>query len=58
VPHLTIAEVAKGDSIRRVALLAEDELAPQLPFAFAARDVGLFEVRSDGWHEQRRFELG
>jgi 2'-5' RNA ligase len=59
VPHMTIAEVGKGhQSIRRVVQLAEEELAPRLPFHFEVRDVGLFEARSEGWHELRRFELG
>ena len=58
VPHLTIAEIGKGESTRRVVQLAEEEIAPRLPFSFELRDVGLFEARSDGWHELQRFELG
>jgi 2'-5' RNA ligase len=57
VPHLTIAEVGKGDSKRAVLEHAEEEIAPHLPFAFAVRDVGLFEVRAGGWHEIHRFDL-
>jgi len=57
VPHLTIAEIGKGESTVRVARLAEEELVPQLPFRFVVRDVGLFEVGPDGWHELRRFAL-
>ena len=57
VPHLTIAEIGKGESTSRVARLAEAELGPHLPFRFDVRDVGLWEVRPDGWHELRRFEL-
>jgi 2'-5' RNA ligase len=57
VPHLTIAQIGKGDSKRAVVAHAEAEIAPHLPFAFNVRDVGLFEVRSDGWHEVHRFEL-
>ncbi len=58
VPHMTIAEIEKGDSVRRVAQLAEEELAPRLPFPFDVRDLGLFEVGPEGWHELRRFALG
>ena len=57
VPHLTIAEIGKGESTGRVAELAEQELSPQLPFRFDVEDVGLFEVRREGWHELLRFEL-
>lgn len=57
VPHLTIAQIGKGDSKRAVVEHAEEEIAPQLPFAFTVRDVGLFEVRAAGWHEIQRFEL-
>ncbi len=57
VPHLTIAEIGKGESTGRVAELAEQELGPQLPFRFDVEDVGLFEVRREGWHELLRFEL-
>ena len=32
--------------------------APLLPLPFDVRDVGLFEVRREGWHEVRRFALG
>lgn len=58
VPHLTIAEIGKGEATRAVASLAAEEIAPQLPFSFTVRDVGLFESRTEGWHELRRFELG
>ena len=54
---VTIAEIGKGESNVRVARLAEEELVPQLPFRFVVRDVGLFEVGPDGWHELRRFAL-
>jgi len=57
-PHLTIAEIGKGESTGRVARLAEEELAPRLPFRFDVREVGLWEVGPDGWHELRRFGLG
>ena len=57
VPHLTIAQIGKGDTKRTVVAHAEEEIAPHLPFAFTVRDVGLFEVRSAGWHEVHRFEL-
>jgi 2'-5' RNA ligase len=57
VPHLTIAQIGKGDSKQAVAQHAEEEIAPSLPFAFTVREVGLFEVRPDGWHEINRFEL-
>jgi 2'-5' RNA ligase len=58
VPHLTVAEIAKGDSTRRVYELAEAELGPRLPFEFEVREVGLYEVRPDGWYEVRSFTLG
>jgi 2'-5' RNA ligase len=58
VPHLTIAEAGKGESASGVMELAEKELGPQLPFRFHVRGVALWEVRPDGWHELRRFELG
>lgn len=58
VPHLTIAEIGKGESTRAVAQIAEDELAPHLPFSFTVRDVGLWEVRPEGWYELGGFELG
>jgi 2'-5' RNA ligase len=58
VPHMTIGEVKKGQTKSAVVQIADKEIAPQLPFPFAVRDVGLFEVRSDGWHEIGRFELG
>jgi 2'-5' RNA ligase len=58
VPHLTIAEVGKGESTRRVARLADEEMGPRLPFRFDVREVGLWDVRPDGWHELRRFALG
>jgi 2'-5' RNA ligase len=58
VPHLTIAEVGKGESTRAVARIAEEELGPHLPFSFTVRDVGLWEVRPEGWHELGGFELG
>ena len=57
-PHLTIAEIGKGQSTRTVFELAEQELAPLLPLSFDVREVGLFEVRREGWHEVRRFGLG
>ena len=58
VPHLTIGEVGKGETRSAVVRMAEEEIAPRLPFPFSVRDVGLFEVRPDGWHEIHRFELG
>jgi 2'-5' RNA ligase len=58
VPHLTIAEIGKGESTVRVAELAEEELEPLLPIRFDVQEVGLYEVRRDGWHEVRRFALG
>ena len=58
VPHLTVAEIAKGESMRRVLDHAEDELGPRLPFRFDVREVGLYEVRPEGWYELRRFALG
>ena len=58
VPHLTVAEISKGTSTREVLDLAEDELGPHLPFHFDVREVGLYEVRPEGWHELRRFALG
>jgi 2'-5' RNA ligase len=58
VPHLTIGEARKGEPTRRIAQLAEEELAPQLPFRFDVRDVALFEAGPEGWHELRRLELG
>ncbi len=58
VPHLTIAEVGTGESIARIAELAEEELEPRLPFSFEVRTAALWESRQDGWHELRRFELG
>lgn len=57
VPHMTIAEIGKGESTAHVARLAEEELGPNLPFRFDVRDVGLWEVRSEGWHELRTFAL-
>ena len=57
VPHLTIAEIGKGESASRVAQLAEEELGPHLPFRFDVREVGLWEVGPEGWHELWRFEL-
>jgi len=58
VPHLTIAEIGKGESTARVVRLAEDELAARLPFRFEVREVGLWDVGPEGWHELRRFGLG
>lgn len=58
VPHLTIAEVARGGSTRRIVELAEEELGPRLPFRFDVHEVALWDVRPDGWHELRRFQLG
>lgn len=58
VPHLTIAEIDKGESTRQVFEAAAEELGSSLPIPFAVRDVGLYEVRRDGWHEVRRFVLG
>jgi 2'-5' RNA ligase len=58
VPHLTIAEIGKGATTRSVYEEAEHELAPLLPQSFEVGDVGLYEVRRDGWHEVRRFPLG
>jgi 2'-5' RNA ligase len=58
VPHLTIAETGKGESTRAIADRAEQELGRLLPLAFSVSDVGLFEVRPEGWHELRRFRLG
>ena len=58
VPHLTIAEIGKGQSTRRVADLAEEEIEPLLPIRFDVEEVALYEVRRDGWHEVRRFALG
>ena len=58
MPHLTIAETGKGESTARIARLAEEELAPLLPFRFDVRDVGLWEAGPEGWHELRRFQLG
>lgn len=58
VPHLTIAEVGKGSATRRIAELAEEQLAPHLPFAFEVRDVGFWEVQPEGWCELCRIELG
>jgi 2'-5' RNA ligase len=58
VPHLTIAEIGKGESIRRVAELAQEEIEPLLPIRFGVEGVGLYEVQRDGWHEVRRFPLG
>jgi 2'-5' RNA ligase len=57
VPHLTIAEIGKGESLADVAELAEEELAAHLPFSFRVQAAGLWESRQDGWHELRRFEL-
>lgn len=57
VPHLTIAEIGKGESTGLVARLAEEELGPHLPFRFDVREAGLWEVRPEGWHELCRFEL-
>lgn len=57
VPHMTIAEIGKGESTSRVAQLAEEELGPHLPFRFDVREVELWEVGPEGWHELRRFEL-
>ena len=57
VPHMTIAQIGKGDTKRAVLAHAQEKIAPHLPFAFTVRDVGLFEVRSAGWHEVHRFEL-
>jgi len=57
VPHLTIAEIGKGQSTQTVFEEAERELAPSLPMPFEVRDVGLYEVRRDGWYEVRRFPL-
>ena len=58
VPHLTIAEIGKGASTRRVFDEAGEELTPLLPVSFEVQDVGLYEVRRDGWHEVARFPLG
>jgi 2'-5' RNA ligase len=58
VPHLTIAEIGKGQSTRQVFEEAEASLAPLLPIPFVVRDVGLYEVCRDGWYEVRRFALG
>jgi len=58
VPHLTIAEIGKGESTRRVLEQAEEELGPLLPIPFEVREVGLYEVRRDGWHEVQRLPLG
>lgn len=58
VPHLTIAEIGKGESTRRVAELAEEELGSLLPIRFEVQEAGLYEVHRDGWHEVRRFALG
>jgi len=58
VPHLTVAETGKGESTARVARLAEEELAPRLPFGFEVREVGFWEVGPEGWRELRRFGLG
>ena len=57
VPHLTIAEIGKGESTRHVARLAEEELGRHLPFRFEVREAALWEVTPEGWHELRRFEL-
>jgi 2'-5' RNA ligase len=58
VPHLTIAEVDRGESASRVARLAEEVLGPHLPFRFDVREVALWVVGPQGWHELRRFGLG
>lgn len=58
VPHMTVAEIANGQSIGDVLAVAQEELLPQLPYPFAVDDVGLFEVRPEGWHEVCRFPLG
>jgi len=58
LPHLTIAEIGKGESTRHVFEQAEEELGPLLPIRFEVDEVGLYEVRRDGWHEVRRFPLG
>jgi len=57
VPHLTIAEIGKGESTRNVARLAEEELGPHLPFRFEVREAALWEVAPEGWRELRRFDL-
>lgn len=58
VPHLTIAEIGKGESTRKVFEAAEEKLGSLLPIPFVVRDAGLYEVRRDGWYEVRRFALG
>jgi 2'-5' RNA ligase len=58
VPHLTIAEVDRGEITSRVVQLAEEELGPHLPFRFDVREVALWVVGPQGWHELRRFGLG
>jgi 2'-5' RNA ligase len=59
VPHLTIGEAARGDSVAVLADRARTELGPQLPFGFAVDAIGLLEEGADGkWHELSRFELG
>jgi len=57
VPHMTIAEIGKGESTSNVARLAEEELGPNLPFRFEVREAALWEVAPEGWHELRRFDL-
>jgi 2'-5' RNA ligase len=59
IPHLTIAEIQEGDTVERIAELAEHELGPQLPFRFEVDSVGLFEELVDGtWRQSDSFELG
>ena len=57
VPHLTIAEVERGETTSRVVELAEAELGPRLPFRFDVGELALWALEPDGWHELRRFEL-
>ena len=59
VPHLTIAEIGQGESIETVAVDAERELSPGLPFAFTVDRVSLYEERPGGtWQRSDSFELG
>ncbi len=59
VPHLTIAEIRKGETLDAVAAIARSELEPSLPFTFAVSHVSLYEEGADGkWNPLRRFELG
>ncbi len=58
LPHLTIGEVRRGESVQQLASLAHVELEPLLPFRFVVAAVSRLEEGADGlWHERARFEL-